>query len=55
MIDWIGYGWMAGSVSGPDTHFADLGIFARARRRASRARPPLTCASTACSKTARTP
>jgi hypothetical protein len=24
MIDWIGYGWMAGSVSGPDTYFADL-------------------------------
>jgi hypothetical protein len=24
MIDWIGYGWMAGSVSGADTYFADL-------------------------------
>src|SRR5215831_8800711 len=24
MIDWIGYGWMAGSVSGSGTYFADL-------------------------------
>jgi hypothetical protein len=24
MIDWIGYGWMAGSVSGAGTYFADL-------------------------------
>jgi hypothetical protein len=26
MIDWIGYGWMAGEVSGPNTYFADLTI-----------------------------
>src|SRR5262249_4668550 len=26
MIDWIGYGWIAGSISGPDTYFADLTI-----------------------------
>jgi len=24
MIDWIGYGWVAGEVSGPSTYFADL-------------------------------
>jgi hypothetical protein len=24
MIDWIGYGWMAGEVSGPSTYFVDL-------------------------------
>ena len=24
MIDWIGYGWMAGTVSGPDMYSADL-------------------------------
>lgn len=26
MIDWIGYGWIAGEVSGPNTFFADLVI-----------------------------
>jgi hypothetical protein len=26
MIDWIGYGWIAGEVSGPNTYFADLTI-----------------------------
>jgi hypothetical protein len=26
MIDWIGYGWIAGEVSGPNTFFADLTI-----------------------------
>jgi hypothetical protein len=26
MIDWIGYGWIAGQVSGPNTFFADLTI-----------------------------
>jgi len=26
MVDWIGYGWISGSVSGPNTFFADLTI-----------------------------
>ncbi len=26
MIDWIGYGWIAGEVSGPNTYFTDLTI-----------------------------
>ncbi len=26
MIDWIGYGWMAGEVSGPGMYSADLVI-----------------------------
>jgi hypothetical protein len=26
MIDWVGFGWIAGEVSGPNTYFADLTI-----------------------------